>query len=526
MGIRAWGHCARVKLVSGIATSTTLALFGLGCGTHSGSGMPDAGTSVDAGGVDAPSRPEGGSADSAALDGVAGDAVVDGPSHPSSGADGSSACAAPAAATPDSGGSGPAHQILVSDDGVALSSMPTMSRLSATLKVSDSLGRATNWFASSDQPWLTVTATGTAGGSLTLTANPAGLAADAVHYATVSLCSDDPSVDHADTVRVGLWIGSSAPATSTSVSRQFSDLATDPIRPYAYVNSGGTDVTVYNVYTTQVVATIPSAGAQLASMAVATDGSRLFVVDAKNFQIVPIDLDAYTVRSPWPLASKNSVYLAAAHTQGVALLFTGDGHVYDVATGTRLAVPFNPGNSTGVIAVSQDGSRLCSVDTGLSPDTLSCFGLAFVSTPYWQLVIGPPETTLGSSPNGQSGSNGEDLAVNADGTRVYVASGAPYSFEGYDPTSSTLPDVQSLPGDAYPNNIEVMTDGRILAGADVADGMKDVWVYSSQGVLGFHEDIAGRGNGLRARELKASGDALRLAALTTTPVLAFFTIGP
>ena len=436
-------------------------------------------------------------------------------------------CASRDGAISNTADAGTAHQILVSDDGVALVSTPTISRLSAVVKVSDTLQQATSWLATSDQPWLTVTPSGLAGDNLVLTASPAGLSVDAIQYATVTLCSDDPTVGHTDVVRVGFWVGSKAPAATASIAGNFTELATDPIRPYAYVHSGGTDITVYNTYTTEIVTTIKSVGAQLGRMAPSTDGSRLFVVDATNFAIIPIDLDTHSVGSSWPLTTSTSAYLACTRTAGTPLLFSGDGTVYDAVTGTRFGATFDAGYyGNDVVAASQDGSRLCTVDVGLSPYSLSCYSLAFGSSQDRPLIIGPGHSVSGSGANGQVGSNGQDLALNADGSRVYVASGAPYVFTAFDATSSSLPVVQSLPGDAYPNNIEIMSDGRILAGANVLYGSKDVWVYTAQGVLVVDDHVAGYAHGLLPGQLKATGDALRFVALTDDPLLAFFTVGP
>ncbi|HTF13262.1 MAG TPA: hypothetical protein VK643_01180, partial [Burkholderiales bacterium] len=103
------------------------------------------------------------------------------------------------------------HKLLVDGNGVALASTPGLSKLASTVRVRDNLGLATNWTASSNQPWLTVTAGRTADGDLVLTANPAGLISDTVNLATVTITSPDTTVENTKTILVGLWVGSTTP---------------------------------------------------------------------------------------------------------------------------------------------------------------------------------------------------------------------------------------------------------------------------------------------------------------------------
>ena len=119
------------------------------------------------------------------------------------------------------------------------------------------------------------------------------------------------------------------------------------------------------------------------------------------------------------------------------------------------------------------------------------------------------------------GSNGADVALNRDGTRAFVASGAPYNFRAYDTSGTPLHVVQILPGDSYPNNIEVTEQGITLAGASVWYGATDIWLYQASGVLLSSHKVAGYARNPLPRQLKASGDGLRLVALTSDPKLVF-----
>jgi hypothetical protein len=398
--------------------------------------------------------------------------------------------------------------------------MPGLSRLSSTVRVWDDTGAATPWSAVSDQPWLSVTSSGRDGGNLVLTANPNGLLSDRVYYATVSLSSSDANVTHADRIRVGLWVGSAAPQ-HILVSKAFAGVTTDPIRPYAYVHEAGKALMVYNIYTGAVVRTIDPVAPRLADMVASSDGSRLFAVDASNFKVVPIDLDAFTVGAPWALNASASARVSYARLHDTGLLFAGTGAVYIAATGTPLNLHFDAGYyGSALLSVSENGSRLCTLDSGISPYSLHCYGIAY-RAPIRELSF-----QAGGGAVWGAGSNGQDVAVNADGTRAYVASGAPYHFDVYDPTQSPMPIVQSLPGDAYPNNVEVASDGRVLAGASVWYGDTDVWVYDARGYELDRFKLSGYAKALLPAQLKASGDALRIVALTDDPSLQFVSIGP
>lgn len=408
------------------------------------------------------------------------------------------------------------HKVLVSDPGVAFASTPSLSKLTRTLRVSSNRGAAIGWSATSSQPWLTATASGTTTGDLVLTADPAGLAVDTVHYATVSVSSSEATVQNTDTVRVGFWVGSTTPSVTTTVTGAFSRIVADPIRPYVYVHSGGTSISVYNIYTGALVTTISSVAAQLAYMVIATDGSRLYAVDATNFTIVPVDLPNFTVGTGWPIGAAVSAYLEYVRSNGVGLVISGNGRFFNASTGSAYSTTFSGGYyGNAVVAASLDGNRLCTLNTGISPYTLTCYPLEF--SPASGVLLGTEKTGAWGV-----GSNGQDVAINADGTRVYVASGSPYNFSVYDPTAagSSMSVVQSLPGNAYPQNVEVARNGNIFAGSTSFSTQKDLWIYNSNGTeLASYTSLS-----TGPRNLTVSGDGLRV--LTPKANLLFTTVGP
>jgi hypothetical protein len=421
-----------------------------------------------------------------------------------------------------------AHKLLVDGNGVAFASTPSLSSVSRTLRVRDNFGRSTAWSAASSQPWLTATASGTADGTssadLALAVDPAQLALlapDNLYLATVTITSPDSSVENTEIVRVGLWVGSTTPAAPpTSISASYSYVAADPIRPYAYLTgpSGG-DVQIYNVYSESQVGTIPAVAAQAGDMAVSHDGSTLWVIDTTNFKIVPVNLDTHSVGTPIAVGYP-PLYLEYARTDGTGLVISGTGQIFNAATRAAYAPTFSGGYyGNVVVSAARNGTRLCTIDTGLSPYSIACYPLDATSANGGQLL-------LGASAGGAFGvgSNGKDVAVNADGTRAYAASGAPYEFDVYD--AATMSVVQHLPGNAYPNAVEVASDGRIFAGAFVWYDPVDVWVYNPGGTLLATYRVASYAQALLDRQLKVSGDGLRMITLTSVPALVFTTVGP
>lgn len=127
------------------------------------------------------------------------------------------------------------HNLFVADNGVAFTSTPTISKLTHNVPVQDSYGSATTpWSASSNRTWFTVTPSGAAGDDMTLTVDPSGLGADTVHLATVTISSSAGTIENTETVRVGFWIGSTAPSGTNSVATQYQMLISDPIRPFTF----------------------------------------------------------------------------------------------------------------------------------------------------------------------------------------------------------------------------------------------------------------------------------------------------
>ena len=413
------------------------------------------------------------------------------------------------------------HRLLASDSGVALASMPTLAKTTRTLQVRDNFGEATPWTATADQPWLSATPSGTAGGDLVITANPIGLAPDPLHYASVSIFSEDPAIA-TDVVKIGFWVGSADPNPSKTINQAFTNLVVDPIRPYAYVHDGGTDITVYHVFTGALVRKFSSVAPQLGSMVVSLNGDRLYVVDKTNFKICPVALSDGLVGSPYSLGTPYIADLTYSRVSGLGVIFTTAGKAINANSGALLtANSFFYGTA---IATSLDGSHLCTSYTDASPSDVLSYAIAYTSLDGGKIVAGEPRIGFASGYEG-------DVAMNANGTRAYVVAGGLDVIYVFDtvPTAGGamgMPLVKSLPADIHTINVEIARDERIFASAATWYGDKDAWVFRPDGMNLASYRIAGSGRQILEGMLKVTGDGLCMVSLTDDPKLVFTSIVP
>lgn len=413
------------------------------------------------------------------------------------------------------------NRLYVSEDGVAMTSVPGWSTLTRTVAVRHNFNKTLNWTAQSNQPWLTVTPAGTTGSNLTLTANPGSLPTDAVSYATVTVSSGAADAPTAATIKVALWKGSATPSASVSISgTAYTRLASDPIRPYVYAHQGGSSIDVYNAYTGSKLTTLTGVGTALGSMTSSTNGDRLYIVEEGFKRVAVVDLA--TLTKSGSIATTTPVHngheLLSVRNTGVELLLLNDGTAYRASNGAAIHAATG---LFGSIAAAQTGTRVFALNQGLSPASAASFALDFADVGGGKLMV----QALASSWDAGSSSNGQDIAVQADGSTVYLASGAPYHFvtlEGADLAySGYLPE-----GAPYPNNIAVGSDGRVAGGLDGIYEDKDIWVYRSDGSVHSSYKTSGYARGLLPRQMHFSGDARMLVALTDDPVMTFIPVGP
>jgi sugar lactone lactonase YvrE len=410
------------------------------------------------------------------------------------------------------------HWLYVSAQGAAFSSFPSRSVLTRTLQVTSSQNRTdVPWTATSDQSWMSVTASGLTGGSLILTANPAGLQADQEYIANLTISSSDGSILNTQSVRVGLWVGSTDPGDVT-ISGSFPNIAASPVEPYVYASDGGSHVFVYQVYSGSVVRTLTTSLAQTAEIAVSADGTQLFVSDATNLEVVAIDPTTGATIRHFPWGASNSGGVAYARPGAHPILLLGDGAIYNVSTGAKYQATLGAGWYGGSVSFAVDPSSkyLYAQDLGLSPSTLTQYALTYSALSADGLTVTPGPATSG-------GSNGQDICVSADGSKVYTANGAPYDFPAFN--TNGLQPAQTLSGVPYPDNAECGWNGLFVGGAAAYYNATDVWVYRPDGTLvttlSMHPAYL---NNLLRDALVLSGDNTRIIGSSDVPSLDFHTV--
>lgn len=406
------------------------------------------------------------------------------------------------------------RRLLAAEWGVALASSPVGTSLTRSIRISDNYGGTLNWTASSDAAWLTVSASGSTGGQLSLAADATSLPDNAVSYATVTLATTAPNV-LGTTVRVALWKSSGAGMTMSKVQAPYMHVVADRIRPFAYANNGATDIDVYNVYSGQKLRTLAGVGAALGEMTVSLDGSRLYALDTAASKLQVVDLTTMGKLPSIDLDAAVNHYtgLVAARPNGTEVVFLGNGSAYD-ATGRKLGGNAVYGQS---LATTLDGQSLVSLGGRYKLDFSSVAGGMVFSK--WVAGVG-----------GGSGGNLRAVAVNADGSRLYAASGGGVSNGGYKcevDDGATGRYIGALPGgEPYPNNIAVTRDGRPICGLDGIYATYDIWVHSAAGALLRGYKVSGYAKGLLTGQMVTSPDGLVVVALTEDPLIVFVPIGP
>lgn len=406
-----------------------------------------------------------------------------------------------------------ANRILVGAAGVGLSSSPAPARsiLTRDVTVFSTVGRAdVPWQASSNAPWVTVTASGTTGEALTLTANPIGLAADTTHFATVTVTSADATVENQETIRVGLHINSTAPADlSQTITSQF--LAASPVEPIVFIHNGGGNITGYNVYTGSAARTFSAVVANAGAMVVGADGQHLYVYDRTNLRVTQLHAVTGALIRHYASALDGETPagggLALFRPSGYSILVTPSARMYDVNTGAEY---FDSQFRAPVSAVS------------LAASTNSAYLVTHSGSVYRMrrtaLSGGTITTEFLFDPGTAQGRAGQ-ACISADDEYVYTASGAPYDFRGTSLSTRQLSRI--LPGTSYPNSILCLWNGVIVGGVDGYYSSYDVWIYDgpsgqelarrSSGVASSYRSLVGRG-------MAASADASRLITLTENEV--------
>ena len=411
------------------------------------------------------------------------------------------------------------RRVTAMDTGIAFTNMPTLSKLSSTVMISDNGGENIPWAASSNAGWLSVTANGQTGSDITLTANPAGLATDTLYTADVTITSSNPKVTTPEIIKVGFWVGATDTNSTDLINLQFAEIITDPIRPYVYVHNSQSEFKIYNIHTAALVDTIalPTVG-QAGDMAITNNGEFLYIYDKTNFKVVEVNLNSHAIGRSWATGTTvNRITFGRVDAKPI-LFVNSTREIINIDTGTLSIVDITAFgvSDNGNIDVSKNGEKYCKIDSGRSPYSLACYTLKY-SHAKNKLNVG----YIGNVAHG-SGSNGQDLALTPDGSRVYAASGSPYVFIGFN--TKNMQKDQVLPANAYPNNVEIGSDGYLYGGLNNASNPEDIWIYDKNGVEQSSYLTEGYSTDIEPRQLRVSGDALRMIALMDTPSMQFITV--
>ncbi|MBJ7313363.1 quinoprotein amine dehydrogenase [Rugamonas sp. CCM 8940] len=406
------------------------------------------------------------------------------------------------------------RKLLASQIGVALAATPDWSRLSRTLTVGDNYALGASWTAQSDQGWLSAVASGN---NLVLTANPAGLAANSINLASVKIVPADPAVSAPESITVALWNGNTVKQGHT-VSQFYTDLLADPVRPLVYAHNGSSAIDIYNVYTGQKTGSIGVPSTALGQMAVNAGGGSLFVYDILNRSVLQYNLATLASTASFPVTSplSSASRLQVIRPNGIEALLLQDGATVLTSNAwlSGIALP------AGELAASADGKRLYLQDRGASTNTLLSYSLDYSAAAPNNLLIA---RQYGGPRSGNS--NGQDLAVSPDGSRLYTASATPAQCVALNTLDLSI--VNYLPAvQARPNNVEVGSDGRVYCGGAINGSPSDVWQYDANGAALKQFRLAPPQKQLLARQMVVSGDGMVLIALVDDGSVVFLPIGP
>ena len=343
------------------------------------------------------------------------------------------------------------RKLLMSDWGIAFTSKPNLSLLTRTLKVRDNYAGDVAWTAVSDSSWLNVTSSGTTTSSpnVIFTANPASLPLNTVSYANVTLSSSIVGVKAA-VVRVGLWKDNNGAvkAMTPVFTAAYANAKEDKIRPYIYVDSEGSTIDIYNIYTAKKVGTI-NAGVSMGAIAVSPDGNKLYAIDLGVGKVFAFNLNTLSKVYSWDTSSyERATNLTAVRTNGNDFIFHTSGGVYSEDKTTNGSIPIS-GSLFRLIA-SSDGMNLYSKDP-TSYGSVNAYTIdysdAFGGGLMMNLRIDNAETYY----QGYSG-----FAISPDGSQLYIPN---YSCNSFDASNLKL-----TGGDTsmYAGEVAVAYDGRVI----------------------------------------------------------------
>jgi hypothetical protein len=407
------------------------------------------------------------------------------------------------------------NRLLVNATGVAFSNFPSRQVLTRTLNVANTWGiSAVPWQASADQSWLIVTPSGTTGSPLQLTANPGALA-PGQYIANVTVSSTAPGVTNQETVRVGLTVGATDPTASIDVPNSTTTnlIVPGPVEPVVFVNSGTrlsvsstTALSVYDVNSGALLRSFNSPFANVTGMAVSGDGLTLYVLESTGSggTLWVLDPTSGAVQTSYALTTTFSAgalaYLRPDAHPVIVNAATGD--AFDLAAGSHFDFPiagpfFAVGPSQQILYTMND----------VEPSTVTEYSVVYSTLPGVGLGITQTAVNNGAL---YAPAAGTDLAVSADGSEVFVASGSPPDFGVLNGTT-LLAQATLGPSNAYyPNNAATSWNGLFAGGINLNPFSLpgDILVFNAAGTqIG---SLQSGMNQLYPAALRFSGDGARL----------------
>ena len=414
-----------------------------------------------------------------------------------------------------------ASRLVASNIGVAFTAAPSRSVLTRTLKINSSIERDDiPWSAVSDQSWLTVTSSGLTGDDLVLTADETSLSVG-THIAEVRVSSSDTNVENEEVIRVGLTVLDADPADANiNLASTFSvsdaiagigrfGMVASPVEPWVYIGLGS-QINIYNQFSGALVHSYMPAVGSIGSMAISQDGTKLYVHDPVNLKVVELHADTGgTVNSftvvPSEWSSLHTVLMPGYfRPNGRPLLFVAGRRIFDLTTGEQVAVEGGYDSYFYSISTNQNPNWVAGYDGSLMEYFYSALGGG----------NGTLTATVKSSVSYAQGRAGQ-ACVDAAGSRVYTASGAPYEFSGVGIVSQTLEQV--LPATAYPNSVVCGWNGVLVGGAGAYYDAQDIFVYNTvtgQNLGNYSSSTKNDYRYLLDRGLVLSGDNQRVSALS------------
>lgn len=308
------------------------------------------------------------------------------------------------------------------------------------------------------------------------------------------MTSSDAGVLNEQQVYVGLTVGSSDPAQVDVTSVMAAVVLANPVQPWVYVLNEGArnSIDVYDTSTGSKLKTFSGTFTSASALAISEDGNTLYVLEPANGSngngdvrvLSAFDgsyqLQTYTLQNRSLDPTTAAVLQYARPDAHPVLIIPTTGEAFETLNGNHISLPSSSGFLGGLVAaVISDYRMLYTLETGVTPATTYSYRLDYSNANTTRLLVTPLTMNTGAS---DLRGSAQDIAVSADGAKVYVAAGAPYRFDILDP--ATLTWTGSLVGDAFPDNVETCWNGLLAGGADdSSNAMGDIWIYDNAGSL-------------------------------------------